>query len=86
GLGCGNPIAPAVLKEGDVVLDLGSGAGMDCFLAAKKVGEKGKVIGVDMTPEMVGKAREIAKKHGYQNVEFLLGEIENLPLADGSVD
>jgi arsenite methyltransferase len=86
GLGCGNPIALASLKEGEVVLDLGSGAGFDCFLAAKKVGSKGRVIGVDMTPEMLEKARENARKAGAANVEFRLGEIENLPVADGSVD
>jgi SAM-dependent methyltransferase len=86
GLGCGNPIALASLKEGEVVLDLGSGAGFDCFLAAKKVGSKGRVIGVDMTPEMLDKARENARKAGVVNVEFRLGEIENLPVADGSVD
>lgn len=86
GLGCGNPIALAALKEGEIVLDLGSGAGFDCFLAAKKVGKKGKVIGVDMTPEMIEKARENAKKGKYENVEFRLGEIENLPVADNSVD
>ncbi|MEO0273442.1 MAG: arsenite methyltransferase [candidate division WOR-3 bacterium] len=86
GLGCGNPIALASLKEGEVVLDLGSGAGFDCFLAAKKVGKKGKVIGVDMTPEMIEKARENANKGGYKNVEFRLGEIENLPVADNFVD
>lgn len=86
GLGCGNPTALASLKEGEVVLDLGSGAGFDCFLAADKVGESGKVIGVDMTPEMIDKARENAKKGNYSNVEFRLGEIENLPVADDSVD
>ena len=86
GLGCGNPIALASLKEGELVLDLGSGAGFDCFLAAKKVGSKGRVIGVDMTPEMLEKARENARKAGVANVEFRLGEIENLPVADGSVD
>ena len=86
GLGCGNPIALASLKEGEVVLDLGSGAGFDCFLAAKKVGSKGRVIGVDMTPEMLDKARENARKAGVVNVEFRLGEIENLPVADNSVD
>ncbi len=86
GLGCGNPIALASLKEGDTVLDLGAGAGFDCFLAANKVGQKGKVIGVDMTPEMVEKARENMEKGGYDNVEFRLGEIENLPVADNSVD
>ena len=86
GLGCGNPTALASLKEGERVLDLGSGAGFDCFLAAKKVGAKGKVIGVDMTPEMLDKARANAKKGKYDNVEFRLGEIENLPVADNSVD
>lgn len=86
GLGCGNPVALASLKEGERVLDLGSGAGFDCFLAAKKVGKQGKVIGVDMTPEMLDKARANAKKGKYTNVEFRLGEIENLPVADSSVD
>ena len=86
GLGCGNPVALASLKEGEVVLDLGAGGGFDCFLAAKKVGKKGKVIGVDMTPEMIDKARENARRGGYANVEFRLGEIENLPAADSSVD
>lgn len=86
GLGCGNPVALASLKEGETVLDLGSGAGFDCFLAAQKVGRNGKVIGVDMTPEMIYKARENAKKGNYGNVEFRLGEIENLPLSDDSVD
>jgi ubiquinone/menaquinone biosynthesis C-methylase UbiE len=86
GLGCGNPIALASLKEGETVLDLGSGAGFDCFLAANKVGKSGKVIGVDMTPEMLDKARENARKGKYGNVEFRLGEIENLPASDGSVD
>jgi arsenite methyltransferase len=86
GLGCGNPTALASLKEGDRVLDLGSGAGFDCFLAARKVGKQGRVIGVDMTPEMLDKARANAKKGKYVNVEFRLGEIENLPVADNSVD
>jgi arsenite methyltransferase len=86
GLGCGNPIALASLKEGETVLDLGSGAGFDCFLAANRVGETGRVIGVDMTPEMLASARENARKGEYKNVEFRLGEIENLPVADGSVD
>jgi SAM-dependent methyltransferase len=85
-LGCGNPTAIAGLKKGEVVLDLGAGAGFDCFLAAEQVGPKGKVIGVDMTPEMVEKARDIAKKRGVRNVEFRLGEIEALPVADASVD
>lgn len=86
GLGCGNPVALASLKEGEIVLDLGSGAGFDCFLAANKVGENGKVIGVDMTPEMLKRAKEAATKNGYKNLEFRLGEIENLPVADNSVD
>ena len=86
GLGCGNPVALASLKEGETVLDLGSGAGFDCFLAAQRVGESGKVIGVDMTPEMVDKARENAREGNYHNVEFRLGEIENLPVADNSTD
>jgi SAM-dependent methyltransferase len=86
GLGCGNPLAVASLKEGETVLDLGSGAGFDCFLAANKVGQGGRVIGVDMTPEMIEKARENARKGNYNNVEFRLGEIENLPAADKSVD
>ena len=86
GLGCGNPVALASLRKGETVLDLGSGAGFDCFLAARRVGKNGKVIGVDMTPEMIDKARENARKGKYQNVEFRLGEIENLPAADSSVD
>jgi len=86
GLGCGNPVALASLKEGETVLDLGAGAGFDCFLAANKVGKKGKVIGVDMTPEMLDKARGNAEKGNCKNVEFRLGEIENLPVADNSVD
>jgi SAM-dependent methyltransferase len=86
GLGCGNPVALASLKKGETVLDLGSGAGFDSFLAAQKVGDKGRVIGVDMTPEMIKKAKENAKKGNYRNVEFRLGEIENLPLAGASVD
>lgn len=86
GLGCGNPIALASLTKGETVLDLGSGGGFDCFLAAQKVGPSGKVIGVDMTPEMVEKARRNAKANGYSNVEFRLGEIENIPVADSSVD
>jgi SAM-dependent methyltransferase len=86
GLGCGNPVALASLREGETVLDLGSGAGFDCFLAADKVGKSGRVIGVDMTPEMIDKARENARKGDYTNVEFRLGEIENLPAADNSVD
>jgi arsenite methyltransferase len=86
GLGCGNPLAIASLKDGQVVLDLGSGAGFDCFLAARAVGKRGRVIGVDMTHEMLRKARENAQKNGFTNVEFRLGEIEALPVADKSVD
>lgn len=86
GLGCGNPTALASLKEGETVLDLGSGAGFDCFLAANIVGETGKVIGIDMTSEMLEKARGNARKGNYDNVEFRLGEIENLPVADNSAD
>ena len=86
GLGCGNPLAHASVKAGDVVLDLGSGAGMDAFLAAREVGSAGRVIGVDMTPEMVERARENARRAGIANVEFRLGEIERLPVADASVD
>jgi ArsR family transcriptional regulator len=86
GLGCGNPTGMAEIKEGETVLDLGSGAGFDCFLAAKKVGKTGKVIGVDMTEEMVKRARENAKKQGYDNVEFKLGDIEDLPIEDNSID
>lgn len=86
GLGCGNPQAIASLKPGETVLDLGSGGGIDCFLAAKQVGDSGQVIGVDMTPEMVSRARDNAEKSGVKNVEFRLGEIEHLPVADGSVD
>lgn len=86
GLGCGNPTGMGEIKEGETVLDLGSGAGFDCFLAAKKVGQTGKVIGVDMTEEMVERARANAKKQGYDNVEFKLGDIENLPIEDNSID
>jgi len=86
GLGCGNPTALASLKEGETVLDLGSGAGFDCFLAANAVGAAGHVIGVDMTPEMVEKARANARKGSYSNVDFRLGELEHLPAADNSVD
>jgi len=86
GLGCGNPQAIAALKPGETVLDLGSGAGFDSFLAARQVGEKGRVIGVDMTPDMISKARENARKASYDNVQFRLGEIEHLPVADGCVD
>jgi SAM-dependent methyltransferase len=86
GLGCGNPISRAELKHGEIVLDLGSGAGFDAFLAAQRVGESGKVIGVDMTPEMIKKARINAEKLNVPNVEFRHGEIEKLPVEDGSVD
>jgi ubiquinone/menaquinone biosynthesis C-methylase UbiE len=86
GLGCGNPVALASLREGETVLDLGSGAGLDVFLAAHKVGNAGRVIGVDMTPAMIVRARENAKRGNYENVEFRLGEIEDLPVADNSVD
>ncbi|MGA8542756.1 MAG: arsenite methyltransferase [Thermoplasmata archaeon] len=86
GLGCGNPTTILRLKAGQTVLDLGSGAGIDCFLAAQKVGAKGSVIGVDMTPGMLGKARDNARNGGYKNVDFRLGEIEHLPVRDASVD
>ena len=86
GLGCGNPVALVNLKEGETVLDLGSGGGIDVFLASKKVGQHGKVIGVDMTEEMVERAKASAMKFGYSNVEFRLGEIENLPVETGTVD
>jgi arsenite methyltransferase len=86
GLGCGNPIALASLKKGETVVDLGSGAGFDCFLAANAVGKDGRVIGVDMTPEMIDKARENSRKGGYAQVEFRLGEIENLPVANNTAD
>ena len=86
GLGCGNPLAFAALKPGDVVVDLGSGAGFDCFLAANRVGSEGRVIGVDTTPEMLDRARRNADEGGYSNVEFRAGEIENLPVADHTAD
>lgn len=86
GLGCGNPVALASLAAGETVVDLGSGAGFDCFLAAERVGPEGRVIGVDMTPEMLERARENARKGGYANVEFRLGEIEALPVPDATVD
>ncbi len=86
GVGCGNPTALAELKEGETVLDLGSGAGIDVFLAANRVGERGRVIGVDMTEDMVAKGTALAKQHGYGNVEFRMGEIENLPVTADSVD
>ena len=86
GLGCGNPVAFSKIKEGETVLDLGSGAGFDAFIAAKRVGESGKVIGVDMTKKMIEKAEENAKRYGYKNVEFKLGDIENLPIKGKSID
>jgi arsenite methyltransferase len=86
GLGCGNPNALGEIKEGDTVLDLGSGSGMDSFIAAKKVGDSGKVIGVDITAEMIERARSIAVRHGFANVEFRHGDIEDLPVEDGTVD
>ncbi|MCK5534034.1 arsenite methyltransferase [bacterium] len=86
GLGCGNPVAIASLKRGEVVLDLGSGAGFDAFLAARTIGKTGYVIGVDMTPEMIKKAEDNAQKSGFENVEFRLGEIEKLPVEDNSID
>ncbi len=86
GLGCGNPVALAGLKEGETVLDLGSGAGIDVFLASKRIGASGKVIGVDMTKDMIKKADSLAKERGYKNVEFRLGEIEDLPVEDCSID
>jgi len=86
GLGCGNPIALANIKNGDIVLDLGSGAGFDVFLAAKKVGDSGKVIGVDMTEEMIQRARKNAIKYKYNNVEFKLGDIEKLPIEGNLID
>jgi len=86
GLGCGNPTAFGEIKEGDVVLDLGSGAGFDCFLASKKVGSSGKVIGVDILQEMIEKAEALAKKYEYKNIEFRLGDIEELPVNDNSIN
>jgi arsenite methyltransferase len=86
GLGCGNPISFAKLRPGEVVVDLGSGGGIDCFLASREVGPTGSVIGVDMTPQMLAKARKNAETGGYTNVEFRLGEIENLPIADHAAD
>lgn len=86
GLGCGNPVAISSLKEGEVVIDLGSGGGFDCFLASKKVGKFGKVIGVDMTPDMIELAKNNSLKGNYENVEFVLGEIEKLPLSDSIAD
>lgn len=86
GLGCGNPVALASLNEGEIVLDMGAGAGFDCFLASTRVGEKGEVIGVDMTSEMVDKARANARKGGYTNIDFRQGDLENMPVADNYVD
>ncbi len=86
GIGCGNPIALASIKKGETILDLGSGAGFDCFLASGETGETGKVIGVDITPEMVAQAKKNAQKGNYKNVEFKVGEIENLPIESQSVD
>lgn len=86
GIGCGNPIALASIKKGETILDLGSGAGFDCFLASRETGETGKVIGVDITPEMVAQAKKNAKKGNYKNIEFKIGEIENLPVEDSSID
>lgn len=86
GLGCGNPVAFSKIKQGDIVLDLGCGAGFDCFLAAKRVGKNGKVIGVDMTEEMIKKAKLNSEKLGTKNIEFVLGEIEDLPIKDNSID
>lgn len=86
GLGCGNPTAHSRIKKGETVLDLGSGAGFDCFLAAKKVGKSGKVIGVDMTQEMINKAKANAKKYGYNNTSFKLGDIEDLPIKNNTID
>ncbi|NMB84914.1 MAG: arsenite methyltransferase [Methanothrix sp.] len=86
GLGCGNPVSLATIKEGEIVLDMGSGAGFDCFLASTKVGSSGKVIGVDITSEMVDKARANARKAGYSNIDFRQGDLENMPVADNYVD
>lgn len=86
GLGCGNPVELADLNAGEIVLDLGSGGGLDCLLAAKEVGEAGRVIGVDMTPEMIDRARRNARKGQFTNVDFRIGEIDHLPVADASVD
>jgi len=86
GLGCGNPTAMAMIKEGDIVLDLGSGAGFDCFLAAKKTGKAGRVIGIDFAPEMIAKAQSNLEKYDYENVEFRLGDIENMPVENDSAN
>ena len=86
GVGCGNPIALSSIKKGETILDLGSGAGFDCFLASEETGETGKVIGVDFTPEMVRQAKNNAKKGNYNNIEFKIGEIENLPIDDNTID
>jgi len=86
GLGCGNPVALASLNEGEIVLDMGAGAGFDCFLASTRVGSSGKIIGVDITSEMVDKARANARKGGYSNIDFRQGDLENMPVADNYVD
>jgi len=86
GLGCGNPLAMGKIKPGETVLDLGSGAGFDCFIASRKVGPKGKVIGIDMTEDMIKKAKENAKNNGYKNVQFILAEIDKIPLENNSID
>ena len=86
GLGCGNPLRAAALQPGEIVIDLGSGAGLDCFLAGVQVGRRGRAVGVDMTPEMLSLARRIARDNRIRNVEFRLGEIENLPAADNFFD
>jgi len=86
GLGCGNPVALSKIKKGDIVLDFGSGAGFDAFLAIKKTGTEGKVIGIDMTEKMIERARDNAKKYGYKNIEFKLGDIENIPIEDNFAD
>lgn len=86
GLGCGNPVPAAKLQQGDVVIDLGCGAGLDCFLAGTKIGSRGRAVGVDMTPDMIYEARRTAKEHKMRNVEFRLGEIENIPAADNFFD
>lgn len=86
GLGCGNPHRKANIQNGEIVLDLGSGTGLDCFLAGKAVGRRGRAIGVDMTPEMISRARQLVKENKIRNVEFRLGEIENLPVADNTAD
>ncbi|MFH1229339.1 MAG: arsenite methyltransferase [Candidatus Aenigmatarchaeota archaeon] len=86
GLGCGSPTALGKISKGDIVLDLGSGAGIDCFLASKKVGSKGRVIGIDMTQEMIDKARSLSRKYNYSNVDFILADIEDMPVGDDAID